>query len=101
MNPNLTANERLLASREQLRHALRLTHSVSGVATVVLQPVAQRHPYGLVAGAAAVGAVLVLLRPWRWFSPSALLAAGVLPKLISEVVANLNPPPNQASAKGP
>ena len=101
MSTHPTANEQLLASREQLRQALCMTRSVSGVATVVLQPVAQRHPYGLVAGAAAVGAALVLVRPWRWFSPSALLAAGVLPRLISEVVASLNPPPNQASAKGP
>ncbi|MCB8747452.1 hypothetical protein LHU53_11085 [Rhodoferax sp. U2-2l] len=41
----------------------------------VLQPVAQKHPYRLVLGAAAVGAVLVLVRPWRWLSMSGVLAA--------------------------
>lgn len=41
----------------------------------VLQPVAQKHPYRLVMGAAAVGAVLVLVRPWRWLSMSGVLAA--------------------------
>lgn len=41
----------------------------------VLQPVAQKHPYRLVMGAAAIGAVLVLVRPWRWLSMSGILAA--------------------------
>lgn len=43
--------------------------------SAMLQPTAQRHPYRLVAGAAAVGAVLVLVRPWRWLSTSTVLTA--------------------------
>lgn len=149
MSTALSANERLIQSREQLRHALRQASSppdsvgdahaglfpvglianlqgtpgvsvlldlaqswwarqparvalalAAETATVVLAPVAQRHPYGLVSGAAAVGALLVWVRPWRWLCTSALLA-GVLPKLISEAVSRSSPPPNPASAKGP
>jgi hypothetical protein len=48
----------------------------------VLQPVAQTHPYGLVLGSAVAGAVLVRLRPWRWWPASALLA-GLLPQVVS------------------
>lgn len=149
MSTELTANERLIASREQLRHALRLIDArsepgsglssetlasrlradlknstpeaqillelfqrwwtgqplriawllLADTATAVLQPVAQRHPYRLVIGAAAVGAVLVGVRPWRWFSTSALLA-GVLPKLMSEVVLRLTPQPHEGHPPG-
>jgi hypothetical protein len=148
MSSAMAANERLIQSREQLRHALRQVSSPPGshgdahpdlftagliaqlqgrpaasvllelarnwwdrqpvrealtlaseTATVVLAPVAQRHPYGLVTGAAAVGALLVLVRPWRWMCTSALLAE-ILPKLMSEAVLGMTQP-NQASEKGP
>lgn len=48
---------------------------VAQAASELLQPTAQRHPYGLVAGAAALGAVMVLVRPWRWLSAPTVLAA--------------------------
>jgi hypothetical protein len=148
MSTALSANERLIQSREQLRHALHQFSSpadshrgerpemlasglvakfkrtpgtgvllylfqnwwarqplrvvltlASETATAVLQPVAQRQPYGLVAGAAAVGAVLVLVRPWRWNCTLALLAE-VLPKLVSVAVSTA-PPPCQDTTKGP
>lgn len=55
-------------------------------AKAVLQPLAQRNPVGLVLGAAAVGGLLVWLRPWRWV-PKTVLLAGLLPQLVSTAVA--------------
>jgi hypothetical protein len=72
------------------QHPLHLVSdvTVSAVKTMV-HPVAQRHPVALVAGAAAVGALLVWGQPWRWLLTPALVA-GLLPKLISHA---LNTPP--------
>jgi len=68
-------------ARQPLRLVVPL---VAQAAQVVLAPTAQRHPVGLVLGAAAVGATLVLARPWRWLSVTALLAR-FLPPLLSEI----------------
>lgn len=54
-----------------------------------VQPLAQRHPIGLVAGAALAGGVLVWSRPWRWAVTSALFAT-LLPRLVDALV---HPPP--------
>jgi hypothetical protein len=59
---------------------------IQEAAKVLMQPVARRHPYKLVLGAAAVGGLLVLLRPWRWTSTRAL-ATGLLPQIMSLVFA--------------
>ena len=68
------------------QHPLRLVSEITlAAAKTWVQPVAQRHPVALVAGAAAVGALLVWGRPWRWILAPAVLA-GVLPKLISQVL---------------
>lgn len=65
------------------QHPLRLrVEMATEAAELVLQPVAQTHPYGLVLGSAVAGAVLVRLRPWRWWPASALLA-GLLPQVVS------------------
>ena len=73
------------------QHPLRLATDVTAdAAKALVQPVAQRHPVALVAGAAAVGALLVWSQPWRWLLTPALLA-GLLPKVISHVV-NSRPP---------
>ena len=50
-------------------------------AHVVLQPIAKRHPFRLVASAAVRGGALVMLRPWRWMFTPALMA-GLLPQLV-------------------
>ena len=67
-------------------HPLRLVSDVTlTAAKTLVQPVAQRHPVALVAGAAAVGALLVWGKPWRWLVTPALVA-GLLPKLISHAM---------------
>lgn len=72
-------------ARQPLRVTLLL--AVQG-AKAVLQPLAQRHPYGLVIGAATVGGLLMLTRPWRWiFAPA--LWAGILPQLLSEAMKHM------------
>jgi len=73
--------------KQPLRLALQLTLEA---AKVLMQPVARRHPYKLVLGAAAVGGLLVLLRPWGWISTRAL-AAGLLPQIMSVVMQRLSP----------
>lgn len=67
------------------RHPLHLTTIVATTAaTAAITPIAQKHPLGLVAGAAAVGALIVWCRPWRWSGPT--LLAGVLPQLLLAAV---------------
>lgn len=71
------------------RQPLRITVTlVAEAAAAVLQPIAQRHPVALVAGAALLGGVMVLTRPWRWISMPALLS-GLLPQLIAEAMAHM------------
>lgn len=69
------------------RQPVRVLLLVAGnAAELVLQPVARQHPVRLVLGAAAVGAALVALRPWRWVYRSAVTPAlllGLLPQAIS------------------
>lgn len=54
-----------------------LPRMVLALCNGALAPVASRHPWRLVLGAAALGAILVVARPWRW-APQVLLAAGAL-----------------------
>jgi hypothetical protein len=55
---------------------------VAEAVKAALRPISQRHPYAMVFGAAAAGALLVVARPWRWISKPALLAS-LLPALIA------------------
>jgi hypothetical protein len=97
----LTASLKCTPSNWWASQPLRMVLTLaSETATAVLQPVAQRQPYGLVAGAAAVGALLVLARPWRWDCTSALVTE-VLPKLLSGAMAITAPPPREDATKGP
>ncbi len=68
-------------ARQPLRLVMPL---VEQSARVLLAPTAQRHPLGLVLGAATLGAALVWVRPWRWLSATALLAK-FLPPLLLEI----------------
>ncbi len=64
------------------RHPLHVAAVVAAdTATAVVRPMAQRHPWRLVLGAALVGGVIVWSRPWRWGLRPALFA-GLLPQLL-------------------
>lgn len=72
-----------------VRHPVRPLARFAGEASsAALQPVAQRNPLLLVAGAAVAGAAVAWLRPWRWIFQSAVLA-GLLPQLASRMVSRL------------
>ncbi|MBT3067528.1 hypothetical protein [Rhodoferax sp. U11-2br] len=67
---------------------------------LLVQPIAQRHPYTLVLAAAAVGGLTVMLRPWRWISTPALLA-GLMPQILSEVMKHLSRKPPASGTAPP
>ena len=72
------------------KHPLRTVVSVAAVAaTASLKPVARRYPWSLVAGAAALGGVVVWCRPWRWSRPA--LLAGLMPQLLLAAVKAARP----------
>ena len=82
-----------------------------GVANELLRPLAKRHPLALVAGAVAVGALLVWSRPWRWalkphllktWGPAVLssaIASSALQNWLSEILSKSREP--QQPAKQP
>ena len=76
-------------------HPMRLAVLLADdAARTVMEPVAKKHPYRLVLGAAAVGGLLMLSRSWRWLPRAILtpaltstLMAGLVPTLISQLKA--------------
>lgn len=73
------------------QHPLRIAGMLAAdLVQAVLQPVARRNPLGLVLGAAVLGGLLVWIRPWRWV-PKPVLFAGLLPQLVSMVMAQVPP----------
>ena len=75
------------------KHPMRLAVLLADdAARTLVKPVAQKHPYRLVLGAGAVGALLMLSRSWRWLPRAVLtpaltstLMAGLVPTLISQL----------------
>ena len=69
-------------------HSGQSANQLAGqVANEVLRPLAKRHPIALVAGAAALGALLIWSRPWRWaLRPQLLGTLG--PVVLSSVLAS-------------
>lgn len=71
------------------QHPWRVASLLAGeTVKTVVQPLAQRHPLGLVIGALVLGGALAWTRPWRLLFTSSLLA-GLLPQLLSKTVAQI------------
>ena len=67
-------------------HPLRQAAGMLGTAAqAAVRPVAQKHPLALVLGAAVVGGLLVVSRPWRLLITPALLAS-LAPRLVANVL---------------
>lgn len=61
------------------KHPYRVaTIALAELAKATVAPTAQRHPWGLVAGAFALGGLLVWSRPWRWLTPAVM--SGLVPR---------------------
>ena len=74
------------------QHPLRAPTQLAGEALgALVQPIAKRHPLGLVLGAAALGALIVVSRPWRWLRRTPAPPAGLLPQLTSLVKSLTSP----------
>ena len=75
------------------KHPMRLAVLLADdAARTLVKPVAKKHPYRLVLGAGAVGALLMVSRSWRWLPRAVLtpaltstLMAGLVPTLISQL----------------
>lgn len=80
-----------LAAQWWTKHPLNLASRLVGdAANAAVKPVAERHPFALVAGAAVVGGVLGWSRPWRWIMKSAVVA-GLLPGMLPRVLPSILP----------
>ncbi len=58
--------------------------------TSTAKPLTERHPWAMVLSAAAVGALLMRARPWRFALLRRALYAGVLPQLVTTLLARVS-----------
>ena len=77
---------RSVAERWWRRHP---AHAVGQLARPVLEHYARKEPAKLMAAAAATGALLVLVRPWRLLSATAVLAAVLKTSDVADLVTTL------------
>lgn len=77
-----------VAARWWAGHSGQSAYALAGqLANEALRPLAKRHPVALVAGAAAIGGLLIWIRPWRFaFRPKVLSSLG--PVVLSSVLAS-------------
>lgn len=62
-----TPSERLLISRERIRNVIvNAPRGQGSLLQTVLASTAAKHPIGLAAVAAALGALLMAAKPWHW-----------------------------------
>ena len=74
------------------QHPLRLASTVAADAFKAgIQPLARRHPLGMMLAALLLGGVLARSRPWRWLLKPALFA-GLVPQLLSKAMTQLPVP---------
>lgn len=97
MTPQMTeAVARLALSRERLRLAMTKPAADTGLLAQASRLV-REHPLAAAGLAAAVGALLTRVRPWRWLRQPALLAA-LLPGLMA--VARASSPTGTGTGTG-
>jgi hypothetical protein len=71
------------------QHPLRVASMLAAdAAKTVVEPMAQRHPLGLIAGALVLGGLFAWSRPWRWILRPALFA-GLLPQLVYKALTHV------------
>lgn len=58
--------------------------------TSTAKPLTERHPWAMVLGAAAVGAVLMWARPWRFALLRRALYTGVLPQVVTTLLSRVS-----------
>lgn len=76
-------------SRWWSQHPLRFAGIAAADATkAVMQPVAQRNPWGLVLGSFVAGGLFAWSRPWRWILKPALFV-GLVPQVVAKVMTHV------------
>jgi hypothetical protein len=60
----------------------------TGAAKAIVQPMAQKNPFGLMIAMVLLGAMVAWKKPWRWLLTPALFA-GLLPQLVSKFVTHM------------